>query len=241
MPDSSFVSPALVPVADGRRTADGCSCKKCYVYRDPDAMAASGRDIEKRKQVPSTCDVVIASSAANWLSGRQTNVYSTSTIEDIGKLLKDRRWRSYESSESSLSSKNGNETDTYPSTRLKMNSTVTDDRYEANICQQQKKMRIMEYQINILRAQVRQYHTKLLWFQRLSKAAIVRDDELRNISSGILPSDEIKSNAEDDDLFTQYYLYSLISHRNQQQTLPSPSLILYPYPSLLFECTQMVS
>ena len=85
-----------------------------------------------------------------------------------------------------------------------MNETVLDDTNsdKATIRRQEKKMRLMDYQIDVLKAQVRQYRAKCLKFQRLSKAAIYRDDELwdvanNNIERGRIPNGDVKSDWED--------------------------------------------
>ena len=207
MSDSSFVSPELLPAIDDERTAVGCACPKCHVYRDSDVgETASDRELEMRKQVPSTCDVEVTSSAATRLEGIHTGVYSRITAADVGKSQKDDRRRSYNSSHSSLSSHNGSETGCSSTTNA-MNETILDDSKsdKATICRQEKKIRFMDYQINVLKAQVRQYRNKCMKFQRLSKAAIYRDDELwdvanNNIERGILPNDGVKSDSEDDNV-----------------------------------------
>ena len=207
MSDSSFASRALLPGMDDERTAGGCACPKCHVYRDSNvAKTASDRELEMRKQVPSTYDVEVASLAATILEGIHIGVYSSSTAEDIGKSRKDHIRRSYDSSHTSLSSYNGNETG-YSSTTNTMNSTIPDDinSDKATIRRQEKKMRLMDYQIDVLKAQVRQYRTKCLKFQRLSKAALYRDDELwdvanSNIERGRIPNGDVKSDSEDDNV-----------------------------------------
>ena len=173
--------------------------------------ASDNRQLEMKKEVPSTCDVEVASFAATRLEGIHTGVYSSSTAADTGKLRRDNRRRSYDSSHSSLSSYNGNETGysstTNTMTTNTMNETILDDRNsdKATIRRQEKKMRLIDYQIDVLKAQVRQCRTKCLKFQRLSKAALYRDDELwdvanSNIERGKIPNGDVKSDSEDENI-----------------------------------------
>ena len=213
MSDSSCFSPELLPGIDDKRTAGGSGCTKSHVYRDyDDAKIASDRQLEMYKEVRSTCDVEVASFEATRSEGIHTGVYSSSTSADPGKLRKDNRRRSYDSSYLSLSSDNGNET----GCRLTGNKmatnpiieTILDDdanRDKATIRRQQKKMRLMDYQIDVLKAQVRQYRTKCLKFRRLYKAALNRDDKLWDVANdsivtGMIPNGDVKSDSEDDNI-----------------------------------------
>lgn len=86
-----------------------------------------------------------------------------------------------------------------------MISLTPDEReqVEARIFQQPKKMKFMDYQINVRKVQARWYHTKSLKLYRLSKAALHRDDEIWDIKNINLvrrkvPVGEIKLDVEDD-------------------------------------------
>ena len=210
MSDSSFYSPELLPGIDDERTAGGCACTNNHVYRDSEvAKTASDRQLERKKEEPSTCGVEVASFAATRSDLIHTCVYSSSTAADTGKLRSDNRRRSYDSSHSSLSSHNGDETGCSCTT----NTMTTKSNFETisgdtnsdkeTIRCQEKKMRLMDYQIDVLKAQVRQYRAKCLKFHRLSKAAIHRDDELwdvanKNIERERIPNGDVKSDSEDD-------------------------------------------
>ena len=88
------------------------------------------------------------------------------------------------------------------------NTTILDDDINWDkkiIVTQQKKIRLQEYQIDVLKASIRQYQNKIFKFQRLCKAALNRDDELwdaanNSAMTGVIPDGDVKSDTEDDNV-----------------------------------------
>lgn len=213
MSDSSCFSLELLPSIDDKGIAGGSRCTKSHVYRDyDDAKTASDRQLEMSKEVRSTYDVEAPSFEATTSKGIHTGVYSSSTSTYPGNLQQDNRRRNYYSSFSSSSSDIDNETGcrltSIKKSTTSENTTIIDDdanRDKETIRRQQKKIRLQEYQIDVLKASVRQYRTKCLKFQRLYKAALNRDDKLwdtanDSVVTGHIPDGEVKSDTEDDNV-----------------------------------------